>query len=181
MKPILILLFTSNIILSQNKNCNCIVKLTMRDLKLQTALKKNGVSDYELLKKDSNISNFYKITKDSVSYWYVKPIIQDSLLLKEQRVQKISQIFLLPIKFNVTDSIPLYFEPTNKSKILTYIKKENTAPTNYLYYSQDDKWFMGCNKEFVKIKVYGIINYIGWIGKENYYQFKQLNLLKNKN
>jgi hypothetical protein len=172
MKNILLLAFLilSNCNFSQDNKCDCIVKLTERELKLRNALKNQGAEDYYKIKpKPGQKFSSHKVIKDSADLWYLKPYVNDVPGLKVITVRKTSQILCLVIQFNGLDSIPLYAEPKKDSNIIKYVCKVKYATTEAEKtqgFDANDHWFAGCKFDYVKINISGATS--GWIRKENY-------------
>jgi len=170
-KKILIfnLIICVNIGFSQSKICDCIVKI--EPAKLYISLHELGLlwndeipKEYQpLLPLKTGTTAYHKIIKDSAAFWFIQPHPREPKS-KYSTVQskKLPTTFLVRIQFNGKDSIPVYTEANEKSKIMRYIKrgKENTEDNDY--------WFVGCKPGFVKLKFIEQTMPSGWISKENY-------------
>lgn len=152
-------------------SCNCIVKLTERELKLRNALQVEGANDYYKIKPQAPKKfSTHKIIKDSAAFWIVKPYITERSGSKPLSVHKSSQILCTIIQFNGADSIPLYEEPRKDSRIIKYIRDRSKQPVTDRDrengFDNNDHWFAGCKGDFVKLNISGAFS--GWIAKENF-------------
>lgn len=167
----------TKIIYGQQNTCNCVVRLTERDFKLQSNISKESIGGYEKLRITSKKGNeWYKVVKDTLAFWHVMPIIGDSVSFHKVEVKKIPQIFLLPINFGVHDSIPLLAEPKNNAKILRYVFKKEFIKESDM---NNHYWFSGCKNEFAKVLVYQEGEWRGWIERKFYYS-NDLSITKKK-
>lgn len=157
-------------VLSQNKQCDCVVKTAEQSLEVHLLLKniklkKPAVAPkpYLFLYPETEGANaFHKIVKDSSTYWTIQPQIRSKNKYSAFQMEKIPSGFLTVINFNNSDSIPVYSEADKKSKIIHYIKRSKNTDEQAPY------WFVGCKPGFAKIKLIEKQSQSGWISKENY-------------
>lgn len=179
MKNVLLLSFFiyTLTILSQTNKCDCVVKLIGNNLKLETVFKHNGYEDYFKMKpKGDNKVSYNKMIKDSASFWFILPYVNDTNSKKIVKVKKISSLLCVNISFNNLDSVPIYVEPTKDAKIIKYLHKEKkplSSGEKSMGYELNDHWFSSCKKDWVKIiNIDGNngnkYSATGWIKKEHY-------------
>ena len=100
MKNVLLLSFFlyTLTILSQTNKCDCVVKLIGNNLKLETVFKHNGYKDYFKMKpKGDNKVSYNKMIKDSASFWFILPYVNDTNSKKIVKVKKISSLLCVNI------------------------------------------------------------------------------------
>ncbi len=152
---------------SQSYKCDCIIKLVDRDLKMKAWEKNKEVKDYLKLPATNEKYTLYQIVKDSSIFWFIKT---NSTEPSKQimRVKKVANLLNVTVQFNGSDSIPIYSEPKDGSKIVGYYNKSKdglSAMEKENGYEITDCWFKGCKNGYVKIDA---PKYTGWIKKENY-------------
>ena len=171
MKHLALIVFalSINFAVAQNKNCDCVVRI--EPIELEISLRNLGLmvnseipKEYQqLLPLKKDIPAYHKIIKDSAAFWFIQPHPREpkdkSTTLK---TKKLATTFLVTIQFNGKDSIPVYTEADEKSKIMRYIKRGKEKN------NENDHWFAGCKPGFVKIKFIELNMPSGWINKEYY-------------
>jgi hypothetical protein len=157
---------------SQTNNCDCIEKL------LSPYINSTGSLDYNKLKpKIIGIHHYVKIIKDSANFWYFVTPENGSETTKVIKLKKAPHLIMVNIKFNNLDSIPVYEEPKNESKIVKYLYPQKWALhpfTKQQGGEQNDHLFSSCKNGWVKINNPSGKNdtnkyfATGWIKKEHF-------------
>ena len=161
---LLYFLFLSQLVFSQNHNCDCLVRYGF----FYDAKKPVEKVMKPFVPKTGQPFAFHTVVKDSGAWWWIKPHVND-LGAKDTviAIKKSSNIQLLSeILFNGADSIPVFEEAKKGSKVLFYLhydKGQTGSKPEYMNY----QWFMGCRNGYVKI----LGNVSGWVRKENYVHY----------
>jgi hypothetical protein len=160
-KTLIILFFIlTNFSFAQQQNCDCTVKVSKGELGLK--LFTNGVTkelevpkNYQpLLPKAGQTFAKHQVIKDTAALWFIKSGSDQTIL----KTKKLATTFLVTLQFKNSDSIPVFSEPDKKSKILTYVKSESKLAAG-----QNEYWFAGCKKDFVKIVLMNYAMKTGWV------------------
>ncbi len=169
---LIIILVNSLTSFSQTNNCDCIEKL------LSHLINEVGRLEYYKLKpKIIEKYHYVKIIKDSASFWYFVTPEDGSGTTKAIKLIKAPNLIMVNVKFNNLDSIAVYEEPKNDSKIVKYLysnKRALDAIDKRSGYEQNDHMFSSCKNGWVKINNPSGKNdknkyfATGWIKKENY-------------
>ncbi len=154
---------------AQKSDCDCIVKLYEPQLMVQlnVAKKISGTTipdKYAPIQVKKGLKYaIHKVIKDSAQFWVMNPYFRDNAGKQIRFIMdKLPSTFIVEVQFNKFDSVPLFTEANEKSKIVKYIHNKKMESGN-------DYWLTRCSKDFVKITSFekGMV-FQGWIKKENY-------------